>query len=311
MQLAGVACCGCWLGFNHAGVVSTCGSRSVPARAASCPVQHCSLFRTPTASLRSASTHPCPLLPPSRHLEQLSTLSAQRAGLEEQLKELKNKDNILPQLMASASANIDALFAQELKKYDTIKADVAANVTEVCDRAAGAGLLTLPCAVVWHDSSGITSYTVCLCLPGMHHAGLRSCGMPAALLLRSNLRCAHTITHGHCLVLLPQNDKLLAALSRDNSVFRSIFEIGAWRQACEQAAAGMRGQVKLFREVMDHLSEGLRFYMSLQVGAAGDVGAAGVLCWCSLQRHDSVCCAGRMHAHAEVAFLLMMHGSWC
>jgi hypothetical protein len=96
--------------------------------------------------------------------------------------------------------------------------------------------------------------------------------MPAALPFRSSLQWAHTITHGHCLVRLPQNDKLLAALSRDNSVFRSIFEIGAWRQACEQAAAGMRSQVKLFREVMDHLSEGLRFYMSLQVCAVGGGG---------------------------------------
>jgi hypothetical protein len=55
--------------------------------------------------------------------------------------------------MASASTNIDALFAQELKKYDTTKADVDANVTEVCGRAAGTGLLTLPRAVVWHDSA--------------------------------------------------------------------------------------------------------------------------------------------------------------
>lgn len=41
---------------------------------------------------------------------------------------MKAKDNILPKLMAAGSANTDALFERELKKYDAIKADVARNV---------------------------------------------------------------------------------------------------------------------------------------------------------------------------------------
>jgi hypothetical protein len=50
------------------------------------------------------------------------------AGLEDRLKELKGRDNILPKLMSAGSANTDALFDRELKKYDTLKSDVAANV---------------------------------------------------------------------------------------------------------------------------------------------------------------------------------------
>jgi len=50
------------------------------------------------------------------------------AGLEEALKDLKGRDNILPKLMAAGSSNTDALFERELKKYDPIKADVARNV---------------------------------------------------------------------------------------------------------------------------------------------------------------------------------------
>lgn len=48
--------------------------------------------------------------------------------------------------------------------------------------------------------------------------------------------------------------------------FRAAFEVAAWRAACEAAAGGVRSSVRCYREVLDHLSEGLRFYMSLQVG---------------------------------------------
>jgi hypothetical protein len=47
--------------------------------------------------------------------------------------------------------------------------------------------------------------------------------------------------------------------------FRSIFAVDAWRAACESAGGGVKGTLKAYREVLDHLSEGLRFYMSLQV----------------------------------------------
>jgi hypothetical protein len=52
---------------------------------------------------------------------------------------VKNKDNILPQLMAAQGGNLDALFAAELKKYSALQADVASNAKEVgrCGRAGG------------------------------------------------------------------------------------------------------------------------------------------------------------------------------
>lgn len=50
------------------------------------------------------------------------------SGLEEALKDLKAKDNILPKLMSAGSSNTDSLFDRELKKYDGIKADVTRNV---------------------------------------------------------------------------------------------------------------------------------------------------------------------------------------
>ncbi|KAF8060549.1 BRO1 [Scenedesmus sp. PABB004] len=61
-----------------------------------------------------------------------------------------------------------------------------------------------------------------------------------------------------------RNDELLGAIARDAQAFRSVFEVAAWRAGAEAAAGGIRGTLKTYREVLDHLSEGLRFYMSLQ-----------------------------------------------
>jgi len=47
-------------------------------------------------------------------------------------------------------------------------------------------------------------------------------------------------------------------------VFKTLFEVGAWRSACGNASNNVKATVKVFKEVLDHLSEGLRFYMSLQ-----------------------------------------------
>ncbi|CAD7700541.1 unnamed protein product [Ostreobium quekettii] len=60
-------------------------------------------------------------------LEQLNSVSAERAGLEDALKERKTKDNILPKLLSSAGSQ-DDLFHNELKKYDDLKADVKDNL---------------------------------------------------------------------------------------------------------------------------------------------------------------------------------------
>ncbi|CAK9154798.1 unnamed protein product [Ilex paraguariensis] len=59
-----------------------------------------------------------------RHLE---TLGAQRAGLEDMLKEMKRKDDILPKLMASTGSYED-LFRKEILKYDHICEEIAQNI---------------------------------------------------------------------------------------------------------------------------------------------------------------------------------------
>ncbi|KAK3442645.1 hypothetical protein EUGRSUZ_B02881 [Eucalyptus grandis] len=60
-------------------------------------------------------------------LRLLETLGAQRAGLEDMLKEMKRKDDILPKLMASTGSQED-LFKKEVSKYDPICEDIAQNI---------------------------------------------------------------------------------------------------------------------------------------------------------------------------------------
>eukprot|EP00249_Psilotum_nudum_P017974 c26581_g1_i1 orf=67-2718(+) len=60
-------------------------------------------------------------------LGQLEMLGSQRAGLEDMLKEMKQKDNILPKLM-STSGSYEELFKRELAKYDPICQEVSKNL---------------------------------------------------------------------------------------------------------------------------------------------------------------------------------------
>jgi programmed cell death 6-interacting protein len=65
-----------------------------------------------------------------RSLDALGALSAQRAALEEALKARKNADDILPRLLAVDEADADALFAEELKKYDGLVAEAEASLAQ-------------------------------------------------------------------------------------------------------------------------------------------------------------------------------------
>ncbi|XP_070043746.1 vacuolar-sorting protein BRO1-like [Nicotiana tomentosiformis] len=60
-------------------------------------------------------------------LRQLEGLGAQRAGLEDMLKEMKRKDDILPKLMTSTGSHED-LFRKEIAKYDHICEEIAQNL---------------------------------------------------------------------------------------------------------------------------------------------------------------------------------------
>ena len=71
-------------------------------------------------------------------LAEIDELSSERASIEEALKEERNRDNILPKLMAS-SGRSDNIFVEEIKKYDELKvrfeaADVQqGHITRTCN----------------------------------------------------------------------------------------------------------------------------------------------------------------------------------
>ncbi|PIM98889.1 putative signal transduction protein [Handroanthus impetiginosus] len=60
-------------------------------------------------------------------LRQLETLGTQRAGLEDMLKEMRRKDDILPKLMTFSGSHED-LFRKEISKYDHICEEIAQNL---------------------------------------------------------------------------------------------------------------------------------------------------------------------------------------
>lgn len=66
-----------------------------------------------------------------RHaLEGLGTLSTQRAGLEEALKERRNTDYILPRLLSGSADNPEGLFKQEIAKYDDLVKEIDENLSK-------------------------------------------------------------------------------------------------------------------------------------------------------------------------------------
>ena len=67
---------------------------------------------------------------------------------------------------------------------------------------------------------------------------------------------------------LSKQSALLASLAAAQATFRSAYGYSEWRRACEGAARGARSQAGRYRELQAHLSEGLRFYTSLQEAAA-------------------------------------------
>ncbi|KAL4315583.1 hypothetical protein AHAS_Ahas15G0199600 [Arachis hypogaea] len=58
---------------------------------------------------------------------QLETFGVQRAGLQDMLKEMKRKDDILPKLMTCTGSHGD-LFKKEIAKYDHICEEIAQNI---------------------------------------------------------------------------------------------------------------------------------------------------------------------------------------
>ncbi|KAL6757097.1 BRO1-like domain-containing protein [Haematococcus lacustris] len=124
-----------------------------------------------------------------KDLDGLQVLAGERGGMEEALRDVKNKDNILPRLMTVPPQGHEALFASELKKYEALSADIERNCSAQAD--------------------------------------------------------------------------LLDRVERDNRLFRLAFDIQGWHNACETAATDIKQEVKAFKELLDHCSEGLRFYLGM------------------------------------------------
>ena len=151
-----------------------------------------------------------------RTVEGLERLSAERAALEERARDVKSKDNgVLGRLLAAPSpAQQDGIFADELAKYDGVRAEADRNA----------------------DASA----------------------------------------------------RLAAQLGPQAAAFRAAFAVPAWRAACEAAAQGQRASLRAYREILDHLSEGLRFYMSLQEAIAAHKQQCDDFCYTrALQREEA------------------------
>jgi len=55
-------------------------------------------------------------------------MSNERAGLEESMKEMRNRDNLLSKLASTGVGSHEELFKTELKKYDSFINDVEENI---------------------------------------------------------------------------------------------------------------------------------------------------------------------------------------
>ena len=68
-----------------------------------------------------------------RSLEELEKIGNERAGIEDLMRKTKVDDNILAKLMARAGESLDALFEEEIRKYDQAKDAVMLNISKQSD----------------------------------------------------------------------------------------------------------------------------------------------------------------------------------
>lgn len=62
-------------------------------------------------------------------LDVISGLGQERSQLEARVKELRDRDNVLPALMSRGPENTEAVFQAQLTQYDPLSAAVDTNVT--------------------------------------------------------------------------------------------------------------------------------------------------------------------------------------
>jgi len=126
----------------------------------------------PDAAALAAPRLQPPLVPSDADTATVSTLrsilaelehnAAERAGLEDMVRDMRTSDDVLPRIMAAPAEAAEALIEAELRKYDAPRAAVAANVAaceSLLSRLGGAHAAF--CAV--HDVAGYRGRAAAYC----------------------------------------------------------------------------------------------------------------------------------------------------
>ena len=88
---------------------------------------------TPALRAPMLSTAPDPVPALRTALEDLEAVGAERAGIEDMMRQLKENDNIMSKVMAKTGDDYETLFAEEIAKYDRAREAVASNVSSQSD----------------------------------------------------------------------------------------------------------------------------------------------------------------------------------
>ena len=88
---------------------------------------------TPALRAPMLSTAPDPVPALRAALEDLEAVGAERAGIEDMMRQLKENDNIMSKVMAKTGDDYETLFASEIAKYDRAREAVASNVSSQSD----------------------------------------------------------------------------------------------------------------------------------------------------------------------------------
>ena len=88
---------------------------------------------TPPLRAPMLSTAPDPVPALRAALEDLEAVGAERAGIEDMMRQLKENDNIMSKVMAKTGDDYETLFASEIAKYDRAREAVASNVSSQSD----------------------------------------------------------------------------------------------------------------------------------------------------------------------------------
>ncbi|EMS66495.1 hypothetical protein TRIUR3_25355 [Triticum urartu] len=169
-------------------------------------------------------------------LRQLESLGAQRAGLEDHLKEMKRKDDILPKLMAGVGAH-DDLFRKEIAKYDPICAEIADNIV-----AQEQLLLQIQDDILPKLMAGV----------GAHDDLFRK------EIAKYDPICAEIADN------IVAQEQLLLQIQEQNAQFAAVFNLDDYKVARERCYKQIAAAVAKYQAIKKNMNDGLNFYVSLQ-----------------------------------------------